>query len=260
VRVNFDAQPRLVAITNNGNLNDTDETVFITDFFAEPVPRGPGGRRRTHRIEAPNGSEIVTTVYLSSVASREEGRALATRVTAAALDRVGFWHGVAIENAQRTSEQLAPLNPPPGVLEAAPGELMIAGSEVRLVVGISPVQVKTELEQMSPPGERAYGLLRSARLSMSPVEEFMHLYNILLMMFNDRQSDADTFILSEDPTVPRTQHPHKSAGVMETAYTRLRNEFAHKRGGVNLDNTKAEMANRVGGLGALTKRAIELRM
>jgi len=45
---------------------------------------------------------------------------------------------------------------------------------------------------------------------------------------------------------------------METVYTRLRNELAHKRAGVNIDNTKAEMANRLGGLIALTKRAIEL--
>ena len=59
-------------------------------------------------IEAVDGSEIVTTVHLSSVASREKGRALATRYTAA-LDRIGFFHGVAIENAQRTAEELTPL-------------------------------------------------------------------------------------------------------------------------------------------------------
>ena len=44
---------------------------------------------------------------------------------------------------------------------------------------------------------------------------------------------------------------------METVYTRLRNEFAHGRPGVNLDQTKGEMADRIGGLVLLTKRAIE---
>ena len=88
----------------------------------------------------------------------------------------------------------------------------------------------------------------------------MHLYNLLLMMFNDKQADVDAFIVGEEPAVPRTQRPNKSAGVMETVYTRLRNEFAHKRAGVNLEDTKTEMANRVGGLVTLTKRAIELRM
>jgi hypothetical protein len=158
-------------------------------------------------IEAANGSEIVTTVYLSSVASREEGRALATRVNTAALDRIGFVHGVAIENAQMTGNQLTLLNPPPGVLEAAPGEIMIVGAEARLVVWISADRVRAELEQAAPPGEGAYGLLRSARLSMSPVEEFMHLYNLLLMMFNDKQADVDAFIVGEEPAVPRTQRP-----------------------------------------------------
>jgi hypothetical protein len=49
-----------------------------------------------------------------------------------------------------------------------------------------------------------------------------------------------------------------SKGITETVYTRLRNEMGHKRAGVNIANTKAEMANRVGGLVALTRRAIEL--
>ena len=50
---------------------------------------------------------------------------------------------------------------------------------------------------------------------------------------------------------PRPNHQSK----METVYTRLRSALAHKRAGVNLDNTKAEMANRQGGF---IKRAIEL--
>jgi hypothetical protein len=44
---------------------------------------------------------------------------------------------------------------------------------------------------------------------------------------------------------------------METVYTRLRNEFVHKRQGVDLQKTKAEMADQLGGLRTLVKRAIE---
>jgi len=47
--------------------------------------------------------------------------------------------------------------------------------------------------------------------------------------------------------------------VPETVYTWLRNESTHKRVGVNFDNTKPEMANRLGGLIGLTKRVIELK-
>ena len=45
---------------------------------------------------------------------------------------------------------------------------------------------------------------------------------------------------------------------METIYTRLRNEFAHTRVGVDLATTKEVMVNRLGGLLALVRRAIEL--
>jgi hypothetical protein len=86
----------------------------------------------------------------------------------------------------------------------------------------------------------------------------MHHYNILLMLYNDLQRDVDVFVVGEEPAVPQTQHPMRPAGVMETIYTRLRNELAHQRAGVNLDDTKREMANRVGNLRKLTKRAIEL--
>ena len=86
----------------------------------------------------------------------------------------------------------------------------------------------------------------------------MHLYNLFLMLYNDSQADVDAFIVGQDPSVPQTQHPKKKAGVMETVYTRLRNEFAHIRPGVNIATTKADMANRLGGLRDLTKKAIEL--
>jgi len=60
-----------------------------------------------------------------------------------------------------------------------------------------------------------------------------------------------------------TQYEYNGQPLFRTAgldaiYTRLRNELAHTRLGVDLHNTKAEMATRLGGLIALTKRAIEL--
>jgi hypothetical protein len=201
-------------------------------------------------IEAPNGYEIHATVHLTSVASSQEGRELAAKVHMAALDRIAFNHSIGLETPRRTGEQYWP----PTEVNA----FADVSTRFGLVLGIEATQVKTELEQVSPPGEQNYGLFRSARQSLSPAEEFMHLYHILLMIYNDKQKAVDAFIISEDPAVPQTQHPLKKPGLTETVYTRLRNELAHKRAGVNLDNTKSEMANRLGGLIALTKRAIEL--
>jgi len=226
-------------------------------------PKEPGVDKV--EIEGPNGDEIHTTVHLASVRSDEEGRALATRVNTAALNRISFYHNIAVENARSTGDQFSPLKPQPGVFIVAPAMYSFASGEASLVIGIPADQLKAELEPPYLPGEEKYGLFRSARQSMAPVEEFMHLYNILLMIFDDSQADVDAFIMNEDLAVPQTPKPpqenkkrRKKKAIMETIYTRLRNEFAHKRVGVNLDNTKSDMAIRLGGLIGLTKRAIEM--
>jgi hypothetical protein len=177
------------------------------------------------------------------------------------MNRISFLHSKAIENEKTTSTHFSPLNPTPGALYADAGCLVMTGIPAGLVDGISSECIKAELEQTSHPGEQFYGLLRLARQSMSPVEEFMHLYNALLMLCNkglarELQENVDKFILVKEPAVQQTPHP-LFRGVMETVYTRLRNEFGHARAGVNLDDTKAQMTKHLGGLIALTKRAIE---
>ena len=216
-------------------------------------------------IKPENGDESVNviecTVHLPSMATREAGIAMAMKVSTMALNRISFLHSKAIENEKITGMQFSPLNPTPGALYAEAGCCAIVGQPVGLVDGISAEGIKAELEQKSPPGEKYYGLLRSARQSTSPVEEFMHLYNVLLMLCNkglsrELQENVDKFILVEEPAVQQTPHP-LFRGVSETVYTRLRNEFGHARAGVNLDDTKAEMTTHLAGLIAITKCAIE---
>jgi len=219
-------------------------------------PNEPGVDRI--EIGGPNGDEIRSAVHLRSVATQDDGRALAGKVNTSALDRISFFHSLAVENARITGDQFSSANPPPGVLAVTPASYLFLDGSVNFVLGISSQQLKIQLEQPTPPGEPNFGLLRSARQSYSPVEEFVHLYNVLLMLFNDRQVDVDSFIVAEEPAVPQSQHPQKSPGKMETVYTRIRNELAHPRAGVVIDQTKAEMADRLSGLIALTKLAIEM--
>lgn len=40
--VNVGGRPTAVAVTNDGDKDDADETVFVTDFYAELIPDGPG--------------------------------------------------------------------------------------------------------------------------------------------------------------------------------------------------------------------------
>jgi hypothetical protein len=211
-------------------------------------------------IEGLDGTVIRSKVHLSGVQSPEAGITLATEVNTAALTRIAFSENIAIENARMEREDFSSLDDQPCAREltADMGRYSLAGSDAQLTVGRCPAQLKVMLEMPAAPGERYYGLFRSARQSMGPVEEFTHLYHILLMLYNDKQADVDAFILSAEASVPQTQHPKKSAGTMETVYTRLRNEFAHKRREIDLEQTKAEMMQRLGNLRTLTRQAIEL--
>jgi|SRR5271157_243211 len=209
-------------------------------------------------IETSNGNEIQSTVHVTSVPSTEDGRALAAKVNKAAIDRIAFKHGIVIEDARITEDHFSPIDSPEGTVCVSAVSTGAFVGTATVTVGVDAATIKKELEQPTHPGEPYYGLFRSARQSASPVEAYMHIYNLLLMLYNDSQKKVDLFIVNQDPAVPQTQQPKKKAGVMETIYTRLRNEFAHTRVGVDLATTKEEMVNRLGGLLALVRRAIEL--
>jgi hypothetical protein len=120
----------------------------------------------------------------------------------------------------------------------------------------APEIVRFSTDCTATPGMQYYGLFRSARQSLSSVEEFMHLCHILLMLYNDSQSEVDQFIESQEPGVQKALSSHTKK--METIYTQLRNEFAHARTVVDLDQTKSKMGDWIPKLVALTKWAIEL--
>lgn len=230
----------------------------VTFPMIEFSPNEPGVGKV--EIEGTKGNEILTAVHLTGVDSPTEGMAIATKVHMAALDLISFRYDIALENGRVIESQFSPIDPPPpGEYRITPatGYHFIDGQDVKFKRSLSSERLKTELEQPTPPGARNFGLFRSALLSTSPVEKFMHLYNILLMFFDDKQTGVDEFILGENRSVPLTPHPHIK-NRLETVYTRLRNEFGHQRRGVNLDDTKAEMKKRLGELIGLTKRAIEL--
>jgi len=223
-------------------------------------PQEPGVEKV--QLQGQDGREIRGTIYLASVESKEVGKNIVKKVLAATFGRLSFNHNIAIENAYIIESQFAPLHPHPGAsITPDTGDLDVTGEKAILAFRYPAETIKAELEQSSPHGARYFGLFRSARLSESPVEEFIHLYNLLLMFLGEDQKAVDVFILREAPGTPLTPsgNPKAKVGELETIYTRLRNELGHHREGVNLDDTKAEMANRVGELAALTKRAIELR-
>jgi len=95
-------------------------------------------------IEGPSGNEILGTVHFASVATEEDGKDIASIVLRAALDRISFFHSIAIENGRITASEFSPVNPLPGVIAVSAGSYALVGGEVRR----RPVRcpIKTELE------------------------------------------------------------------------------------------------------------------
>lgn len=211
-------------------------------------------------IESQSGFEILSTVHLSGVATERVGRAIANKVLTAVLDRIAFRYSLAIEDSQIVSSWFDPVNPPPGAqVQPHSGELAIIGQQANLVFGIPAADLKTELERTTLSGEPFFSSYRLALQSRSPVEKFMHLYSLLLRFFEDEQAKVDDFIRSQDSAVPQSPDPRPGHSNRETVYTKLRNEFAHRRSDGNMQDTKADMEQHVGGLIGLVKQAIALQ-
>jgi hypothetical protein len=215
-------------------------------------------------LESADGTTVAVTVYFEAIESVDEGERLATEETQAARDRIGFKYRIPIEPPSEPTSRFVRLGVEGHSIVAASGRLRITGGSVGCLVGLGMLaaeQLRADLETTAPAGERFYPLYRSALLSPGPVERFLHLYNLLLMLRpnsrgDDSQLAVDAFIRSHDPAVPYTSRPGRPT-TTETVYTRLRTELGHPRPGVNLDDTKKAMLQRVGELAALVQRAIE---
>lgn len=208
-------------------------------------------------LACPTGDELLGSVRIAQTSTTEAGITLAKVAFELALNRIAYSYGAAIESARITSSQFEPVDPDPGQhLSAGTGYFHLTGHPAKLIRGISADSLKIQLEAHTTPAEDMnYGHFRSARLSVGPVEEFMHLYAILLGLLGDSQQNVDAFILSVQEFVQQTPSP-RFAGIDETIYTRLRNEIAHKREGVSVDATKVEITAQLGAFREVVRQGI----
>jgi hypothetical protein len=100
-----------------------------------------------------------------------------------------------------------------------------------------------------------YTAYRFAGFQNDPVARFMFFYNILLQLHNDSQKQIDDFIRKEMTNIPQSPRPDKPR-LIETIYTRLRNEVGHTRTGATSEQTSKEIKENVMGLQTLVKAAI----
>jgi hypothetical protein len=90
----------------------------------------------------------------------------------------------------------------------------------------------------------------------------MSLYHLLFVISGDDQKKADEIIKKHQPDVKETISPHKKDKKMkhedklETSYTRLRNEIAHKREGCSPEKTRNEIDSYVNKFQNIVKQAV----
>jgi hypothetical protein len=211
-------------------------------------------------VSCPEESPIALTVTFAAISSEEAARIAGRQICRDLLNRLAVQYCLCIQEPGLPDEAFE--------LVGTGGETVrtAATSATAVMFGKRTVEVdaadlRAELEQLSPTGEVYYDLFRVAMQAQDEVDRFLSLYRILLLCFprprdgKEDQKFVDDFI--EKNTTERRVHkrPDKP-GVLETVYTRLRNEVAHARPGVDLATTRREMEGRVHALAELVRKAL----
>jgi hypothetical protein len=249
------------------------------EFRQQPVTHRPGNpaiEGMELSIDTESSTPTVRiAVQIAQAQDEKEAIEIATQEAESALNRLSFRYGVRIEATRKTDAHFESLNPSAGGgfgFGVAAAHFSVVGHGVATAIGLGIANVQAVLQEAQPRGERLFPLFRSALQSSSDVERFMHLYNILLMLRKDSQARVDKFITHEEPRVAKTPQPpwrrpqrwalcrwrQRSRHAMETVYTRLRNEFAHRaRSATDMARTKQEMGSHVVKLAQHVQTAIE---
>lgn len=137
------------------------------------------------------------------------------------------------------------------------------GASCKMEIIVSPSEVELEsLKEKLLNYNQLEGLyLSQYRFSIrqeDTVAKFMFLYNLLLSINGDKQKKVDEFIRVCNPEVPQTKSPLRKGDkvIMETVYTRLRNEVAHIRADVVPELTAKEIEANVGEFQRIVNKAV----
>jgi len=121
-------------------------------------------------------------------------------------------------------------------------------------------QLQAHLAKLNGQAQHRYYSMFHAAMWAQGVGRFLLLYLILLTHFNDSQTEVDKFIKTQNPMVPETLQPQfgkpKKIPVMETVYTRLRNEVGHVRPNTSPSTTRLEIEQNTQSLITIVKALI----
>jgi len=189
------------------------------------------------KIKSENLDRISIIITLSGVYSSKEAASIGNEIVNIILDRLSIEFNISIEEPHCSGMSLP--------IDESGKKHIVTGSFVALndiIEGdIKPGQKRIEdlikkLEGETPPRNQHLYLYRFSAKQKDPLARFMFLYNILLQLNGDSQKDLDAFIRTCDSGVSQSLRPDKPK-IIETLYTRLRNEIAHCRNTVLPEDT-----------------------
>ncbi len=192
-------------------------------------------------IKSENLDRISIIITLSGVYSSTEARSIGNKIVNIILDRLSIEFDIPIEEPHFSGMSLP--------IDESGKKHIIMSNFLSLndicECCIKPGQKRIEdlirkLEDETPLRKQHFYLYRFSAKQRDPLAKFMFLYNILLQLNGDSQNDVDVFIRACDSGVSQSPRPDKPK-IIETIYTRLRNEIAHCRNTALPENTTKEI-------------------
>jgi hypothetical protein len=205
-------------------------------------------------VANPDESSVYLRIDIEGMATKEEALAEASAVAASVADRLVYERGGYLPTP--TLQDTAFVEDGVHNLGSSIG-MVCRGVMVHKLGAESVAKMVATVSQASFPGEAHLATLRAALGCDDPIGKFLCLYGILMTLAGDDQAKIDTLIELHGPTPkePRTPRPDKPH-VKETAYTRLRNEVAHRLKTRTVGAIRLEMEQRISGLTDIVRKAI----
>ena len=215
--------------------------------FGEVFLDGQNEATARIQVQSDETNGISVSVDIENVSTEEDGSRIAHEEVEYVLDALAFERLVPIGPPRMTSQSFSPVAEREGQHTISFTMALNLRCDARAITRVDAATLQDQITNSTLALATHKRMFRQAIRSSGSVERFMHFYNLMLMLYNDRQGDVDQFIRTVEPGVAESPSP-KFPNVSETVYTRLRNEFGHTRVGVNVDNTKQKMGQHVGQL------------
>lgn len=203
-----------------------------------------------------NERMLKASILINNVSDPEKSLELAIKLFSNFIDKICITYSMTIEaiDIHEASRVLAtPIEEGKGAMGVLLWQGMRITGEAHAYMNHKVKKDITQYDFEELPYEiKLFGV---AMRQSDPVLRYMILYNLLLTCNDDKQKKVDCALRKIEPDILMTDKPAPLKG-KETRYTRLRNEIAHKREGVDINTTVKEISEVVTTFASLVKRII----